>query len=319
MDDDPPVAVLPHHVPPESAAEFADAVGDRLPEGALVRAATPDRTAERLPEADAVVTYRLGAEEREAAPDLRWIQALSAGVEHYDREALDEAGVVLTNASGVHAEPIAEQVLGYLLAFRRGFPQAFRQQRRGVWERVSGGELADDAVGILGVGAIGSRVAELVDAVGCRVVGTKRDTSTVPDAVDRVFTPGDIDRMLERADHLVVACPLTDETRGLVGADELRLLDSEAVVVNVARGEVIDQEALVRSLRGHRIGGAALDVFAEEPLPPESPLWDLSNVIVTPHTAGSTPHYTRRCADLFVENYRHFRAGDLGAMTNRVV
>lgn len=312
-----PVAVIPHLVSPETAREFASAVGDRA---TLRRASTPAETRELLPEAAALVTFRLPEDVWTAAGNLRWIQVLSAGVDHLDLDAVADHDVALTNASGVHAEPIAEQVLGYMLTFERRLHEAARNQHRGIWESPGeAGELADRTVGIVGVGAIGSRVAELAAAFGCEVVGTKRDPSEAPDAVDEIYPADEYWELLDRADHLVLACPLTDETRGLIGADELRALSPEAVLVNIARGEVVDQDALVRTLRRGGIAGAALDVFAEEPLPDDSPLWDLSNVVVTPHMAGSTPHYVERCADIFAGNYERFREGGLARFRNRVV
>lgn len=306
---DYPTVLIPHTVPPEAAGEFEAELGDRVPADALVRATTPAQSRERLPGADVLVAFRPPPGVPGEAPELRWIQALSSGVNHYDRAALSDAGVALTNAAGVHAEPIGEQVLGYLLTFERGLHEAARNQHEDRWQRIEGGELAGKTVGVIGLGAIGGRVAELASAFGTTVLGTKRDLSSVPDAVDEAFPAEEYWPVLERADHLVIACPLTEQTRGLIGADELRVLGSDAVLVNVARGEVVDQSALVRALRGRRIGGAALDVFEEEPLPEDSPLWDLPNAVVTPHMAGTTPAYLRRCADVFAENYERFRDG----------
>jgi phosphoglycerate dehydrogenase-like enzyme len=315
---DPPLVLIGHDVSPERTAEFRDAVGDRVPADALVATTAPDQTRDRLPDADAAVAFRFPSERLEVADRLRWIQALSAGVDHYDRDALVDRGIALTNASGVHAEPLAEQVLGYLLTFERNLHEFARNQHRGVWQRNGGGELRDRTVGIVGVGAIGTRVAELASAFDSTVLGTKRDPTDVPSVLDGVYGPDGLWELLERADYLVVACPLTDETRGLIGTDQLRVLSEDAVVVNIARGEIIDQDALVAALQARTIRGAALDVFEDEPLPSDSPLWDLPNAVVTPHVGGSTPHYLERCADLFVENYERFRAGDLEGLRNRV-
>jgi phosphoglycerate dehydrogenase-like enzyme len=193
------------------------------------------------------------------------------------------------------------------------------QKERGVWERVTGGgELAGKTVGIVGLGAIGTRVAELAQAYRMTVIGTKRDPATAPDAVDEAFGPAGLGELLDRADYLVLACPLTEETEGLIGSTELRRMDDEAVLVNIARGEVVDQDALVRSLQYHSIRGAGLDVFAEEPLSPDSELWDLSNVVITPHNAGSTPRYAERLAGIFAANYERYQTGGVEALENRV-
>ena len=298
-----------------------DPLPDHLPDDLAVRVATsPEESLDLAAAAEVVISGRLPDGLLEAAPELRWVQAMSAGVDYLPLDDLAEHGVALTTASGVHAEPIGEQVLGYMTAFERGLHEAMHQQHRGVWERVGGGgELAGKTVGVVGLGAIGTRVAELARAYRMEVLGTKRDPTTAPDAVDEAFGPDGLGELLDRSDYLVLACPLTDETRGLIGRQELRRLDDEAVLVNIARGEVVDQDALVRSLQNHGIGGAGLDVFEEEPLPPDSVLWDLSNVIVTPHNAGSTPRYAERLAGLFAENYESYREAGVDALANRAV
>jgi phosphoglycerate dehydrogenase-like enzyme len=162
-------------------------------------------------------------------------------------------------------------------------------------------------------------VAELASTVGMDVLGVKRDTSTYHDAVDEIFPPDALHTVLGRSDYVVLACPLTEETEGMIGARELASIGPDGVLVNVARGRVVDRDALVRQIREGYLGGAALDVTDPEPLPPESPLWDSSDVIVTPHMAGGSPAFPRRCAELFVENYRRYVEGELDEMVNRVV
>ena len=316
---DSPRLLIPYHVPPSRTNELLDALADDLPADSLVVADTPAESRELAPAADGIVTYHLDDDLLDAAENLRWIQCLSAGVDHYDFDALRERGIALTNSSGIHAEPIAEQVLCYLLMFERGLVQATRQQSRGVWERFEGGELRGKTLGVVGVGAIGQRVAQVCSALGMRVLGTKRDTSEVPDGVDELYAADDYHRLLLDADYVVLACPLTDETEGLLGREEFRLMSEESVLVNIARGGVVDEAAMTRALQNRAIRGAALDVFETEPLPPESPLWDLSNVVVTPHMAGSTPKKPERWRDIIVGNYEALAAGDVDAMVNRIV
>ncbi|MFA9503175.1 D-2-hydroxyacid dehydrogenase [Natrinema sp. H-ect1] len=268
-------------------------------------------------DAEALVTHRLPDEILEAADGLEWVQALSAGTDRFDHGALADRGVALTNVSGIHAKPIGQQVLGYLLHFERGFDRAIAQQDDREWERYMGGELGDRTVGIVGVGAIGSNVADYCRTFEARVIGTKRDPTDAPESVDEIYGPDGLESVLAESDYLVVACPLTDETRGLLDAKALATLPEDAVLVNIARGKVVDQAALVDALETGDLGGAALDVFEEEPLPEESPLWDRDDVLVTPHMAGSTPHYWERCADVFLRNYDRFRDGE--ALENRVV
>ncbi|WP_281195197.1 D-2-hydroxyacid dehydrogenase [Halorubrum sp. F4] len=292
-----------------------------------------------LPAADRIETARTAAETRAAIGDVNvvltvrpvsetlpdgaapdWIQTLNAGVDSYDLAELDARGVAVTNASGVAANPIAEQVLGYLLAFERRIHRGIRQQEReGVWRDYSAGELRGKTLGIVGVGAIGTRVAELATGFDLEVIGTKRTPETAPDVVDEAYPPSGLSELLVRSDHVVLACPLVEETRGLIGREELMAMGSDAVLVNVARGEVVDEPALETALQQGRIRGAALDVFEEEPLPADSPLWNLPNAIITPHMAGSTPKYADRIGDLFAENYERYADGELDELRNRVV
>ncbi|UPW00904.1 D-2-hydroxyacid dehydrogenase [Halorussus gelatinilyticus] len=316
---DEPTVLIPHYVSKSARDGLSAELADLRPDLYLSVAATPPETDEQLSRAEVVLTGRFPAEKLDAAPELEWVQALSAGVDSFDREALSDAGVALTSASGIHAEPIGEQVLAYLLTFERNVQKGMNQKHRGVWENYGGRELRDETVGILGLGAIGGRVAELASAFGTRVVGTKRNPESAPDAVDEAYGPDGLYDVLAQSDYVVVAVPLTDETRGLVGEEEIRTMQSSAVLVNVARGEIVDEAALTTALQQGHLRGAALDVFEEEPLPAESPLWDLSNVVITPHMAGSTPHYYDRCASLFAENYEWFVAGELDAIENRMV
>lgn len=311
--------LLAHTVSPNRSSDLVPALEKRLPAGAVENAVTPDETAEKVVGADMLVVGRLDESWLEEGRQLQLLQTLWAGVDLYPLDSIEESGVAMANAAGIHARPIAEHVLGFMLQFERGLLAAVEHHQRGVWEVVSGGELGAKTVGIIGVGAIGSRVAELASALGMETIGTKRDTSSVPDALDQVFAASEVHDVLGRADYLVLSCPLTDETEGLIGMDELRLLDRDAVVINVARGEILDQDALVRALQYGIIDGAALDVFEEEPLPPDSLLWDLSNVVITPHMAWRSPNTTERWADLIAENFRAVVADDAASITNRVV
>ena len=311
--------VLIPHPFSENAKRTLEGVVSDL-QGATARVAeTPAETLTGFETATIAFTPRLPDEWRERATELEWAQATSAGYDHYDLDAIEEAGIVLTTAAGIHAQPIAEQALGAMLAFERNLLKARDQHADGTWLRFSGGELASKTVGIVGVGAIGTRVAQLASAVGSTVVGTKRDVSTVPDGVDDLYPPSELDAVLRRSAYLVLACPLTPETRGLIDREALETMPRDAVIVNVARGEVIDEEAIVEALQQGRIGGAALDVFEDEPLPAEPRLWDLPNVLVTPHMAGSMPAYYERVGDVFRENYDRFESGDLEGMRNRIV
>ena len=318
--------VLVHHsVPAVFGREFARDLCSRL-DAALPSAdrietvTTAAESGATIGDADVVLTVRpIGDELPDGtAPD--WVQTLNSGVDSYDLDALADRGVAVTNAAGVAANPIAEQVLGYLLVFERRIHKGIRQQERdGIWRDYSAGELGGKTLGIVGVGAIGTRVAELASAFDMEVIGTKRTPETAPDVVDEAYSPSGLPELLARSDYVVLACPLVEATRGLIGSEELMSMRSDAVLVNVARGEVVTESALETALQQGRIRGAALDVFEEEPLPPESPLWDLPNAVITPHMAGSTPKYADRIGELFEENYRRYVSGDLDDLRNRVV
>lgn len=282
-------------------------------------ASTPAETRDRLPEADMLVVGRFDESWLDAVEDLTLIQTLWSGVDLYPLDEIDSAGLALANAAGIHAEPIAEQVLGYLLQFERKLRDAAENQRRGVWESVRGGELRGKTLGIVGVGAIGTRVAELAEPFDMEIIGTKRTLTEQPDPVDELLAADEYPELLQRSDYVVLACPLTEETEGLIGIEELRLLGRDGILVNVARGEIVEQDSLVRALQSGHIRGAALDVFDEEPLPPDSLLWDLSRAVVTPHMGWTTPRTAERVAELIADNYQAVDSGDDAAIRNRVL
>jgi phosphoglycerate dehydrogenase-like enzyme len=311
--------VLAHTVSPDRSAALHTELTQRLPDGTVLDAVLPAETDELVSRADMLVVGRLEESWLEASDSLQLLQTLWAGVDLYPIDSIEESEIAMANAAGVHARPIAEQVLGYMLTFERRLLDAVDNHGRGVWESLSGGELGSKTVGIIGVGAIGSRVAALASAFGMETLGTKRDLSTVPDDIDKIFPADEYHELLTRSDYVVVACPLTDETEGLLGSDEFRLLDSDAVLINVARGGIVEQDDLVRALQYGLIDGAALDVFDEEPLPPDSLLWDLSNVIVTPHMAWTSTETTRRWADVIEQNYRAVASNDTESIVNRVI
>ena len=302
-----------------NATALESAVAERNRNVDLRIARTPEETAAIAPDVEVLLSSFVEPALLERMASLRWIQALSAGVDSLDLDLLRDRELLLTNAAGVHAQPIAEQVLGYMLAFERRFGRAADNERRGVWERYTGGELAGKTLGVIGVGEIGSRIAEVADAIGMCVVGTKQDPADVPEGVEWVGAPDRLYDVLVEADYVIVACPLTDETRGLLGSDEIGAMKDDAVLINVARGEIVDEQALTNAVKQRIIRGAALDVFETEPLPPKSPLWDLTNVFVTPHNAGSTPKLPDRIAEIFLENYDAFADGETERMRNRVL
>jgi len=297
------------------AAQEADRIRDAFDttfdrDVALAVATTAEESIDLIEDAEVALTLALSEEQVAAADSLQWVQAMNAGVDSYPTERLAERGITLTNSAGIHGEQIGQQVLGYLLLFERRIYEGMRQQRAGEWSRYDAGELGDETLGVVGCGAIGGRVAEFGQTMGMDVVGTKRDPSTAPDAVDDCYGADDLDAVLDRSDYLVVACPLTDETHGLIGEPELARLDDDAVLVNIARGPIVDQDALIAALEDDGLRGAALDVSDPEPMPEDSPLRSMPNVVMTPHVAGATPYYFDRAVELFARNYRHYVDGE---------
>lgn len=297
-------------------------------EVAQVTCKTPEDMLPLLGEPEVLYTYHANFSP-EQAPRLRWVQLSSAGADHLLDKPIMRSDIAITTASGIHAVPIAEYVLGSMLAFARRFHMYLPMQQKhewpkGRWSALLGGELRGATIGIIGYGSIGREIGRLAKAFGMRVLASKRNPARredtgyrVPGAgdarmeyVDQVFGPDELSEMVSACDYVVAALPLTPETRGLVSESVIRAMKPTAYFVNISRGEVVDEEALIRALREGNIAGAGLDVFRQEPLPPDSPLYDLPNVILTPHISGATAAYNDRATDLFAENLRRYLAGE---------
>ena len=223
-----------------------------------------------------------------------------------------ERGLIVTNARGVFSRPIAEYVVMMALAIARRLPQLLELQRERTWQPLRGRELGELTIGIVGYGSIGVELARLLEPFGCRIVATRRHPERGAGDAPNVRLHGldRLDDVLRESDIVVVAAPLTEQTAGLIGAEQLANMREDAWIVNIARGALIDEVALRRALASGWIGGAVLDVFREEPLPPESPLYETPNLIITPHTSWASNRVAERTVDLFVENLRAFRAGE---------
>lgn len=250
------------------------------------------------------------AEMTRNAPRLRWIQATSAGIaETIRRAGLYETDLVFTTAAGVHANSLAEFALFGLLYFYRGVPHLLRWQAEHHWERYTNRELTGARVLVVGLGGVGRAVARRCALFGLEVWGSRRTAGTPPDGVTRLVPYRDIRSVLPEIDGLILACPLTEQTHRLIGRDELAVMKPSAVLVNIARGPVVDEAALIDCLRAGRLAGAALDVFEKEPLPAESPLWAMPNVLISPHSASTVQQENQRIVDLFCENLRRYLDG----------
>jgi phosphoglycerate dehydrogenase-like enzyme len=252
------------------------------------------------------------------APRLRWIQGIGAGVEQFAKAGVLREQVVVTNASGVSSASMAEFVIGRLLQMWKRFREADRHQRTHAYERIYGRTFAGSTLGIVGMGSIGRAVAERARALGLHVLGQTRSGSAGgdPGPAHELVGPDRLHEMLARCDAVVVAAPETPETFHLIDAAALAAMPAGCVLVNVARGSLVDEAALVASLRAGHLGGAALDVFEEEPLPGESPLWDLPNVYVSAHSSVSVDRYLDDVFELFVDNAGRTLRGE--ELRNRV-
>ena len=246
-------------------------------------------------------------------PKLRWIHTFSAGVDRYLPELATHERILLTNNSGAYDVPIAEHVIAMIFAAAKKVPEHLAAQGRHEWQRESPhAEVRGATLVILGLGSIGTELARLAAGVGMRVVGIRRDARADRPApgVERIVPPERLAEAAADADYLAVAAPLTPQTKGMVSAEVLRALKPTAWVINIARGPIVDEAALVAALAEKRIGGAALDVFDTEPLPETSPLWSLDNAIITPHISNSSPRLRARSLALVTENVRRFKAGE---------
>lgn len=281
----------------------------------LVSGLSAEERLQRAAEFHGADAHLLSPEFLGAATALRWAQSWSAGVDRYMEldELLQREEVVLTNMKGVHGPVIAEHVMAMLLSMCRALPAFERAQERGEWDRRAGSgqrALAGSTLLVVGMGGIGTEVARRAHAFDMEILATVRTTRAAPDFVDELGTSADLERFLPRADVVVICLPLTDETRGLFDAARLAQLRQGAILINIARGPIVDTGALLAALESGHLGGACLDVTDPEPLPPGHPLWARDDVLITPHTAGAAALTGTRRDALFRENLRRFGAGE---------
>ncbi|MCT9097268.1 D-2-hydroxyacid dehydrogenase [Haloarchaeobius sp. HME9146] len=274
----------------------------------VVDAATVDATTDSLDSYDAVVTLAYHEEYLDA---VDWIHSIQTGIDRFPLDDLREHDVTLTSSTGIHGPAIGETVAGYMLSFSRRLLPAVKAQTRREWSPPEWDEaftLTGEQVCIVGLGALGKGIVDRANGLGMEVVGVRRSGEPV-DGVEEVYTPDELHTAIRDARFLVLAVPLVEETRRMVGAEEFDLLDDDAILVNVARGPVVDESALIAALESGSIAGAALDVFETEPLPEDSPLWEFENVLVTPHCAGFTEDYYRNVAGIVRENVENIERG----------
>lgn len=300
--DAPDIVVLRQKVHGLGADAYTTTLQDRLPDYDIVHASTPAEERQYLRSAPVATGFDIKPDLIEDS-ELQYFACVYAGTGHLDLDAFAEHGIAVTNASGVHAPNIGEQVLGFLLTFARGLHEGWRRKQHDEWRSYQTRELHGSTVTIVGMGALGQAITKRLDPFGVDTIGI-RHSPEKGGPTDEVYgyDTEEIHRAAARSDYFVIAAPLTDLTRNLVDAELLRTLPPDAVLVNVGRGGIVDTDALVDALRTNAIRGAALDVTAPEPLPGDHPLWTFENVVLTPHNAGHTPAYWERMTDIIEAN-----------------
>jgi len=277
----------------------------------VVRSESREHALELAADAEVILAGHWSDQLWKAAPHLRWVQSGGAGVERFLTPDFIASPIILTNAAGVYAIPIADHVMAFVLHFSRGFGRLLRSQLEHRWgEEVEPDELTGKTLGIVGLGGIGAEVARRAKGFGMRVIAVRRRPERPSRFADEVRGPDALPWLLAESDYVALCSALTPATRHLIGEEELGRMKPTAYITNIGRGGLIDEPALIAALQANQIAGAGLDVFATEPLPADSPLWDMPNVLITPHTSGSSPRSHDRLMELFCQNLRRYLAGE---------
>jgi phosphoglycerate dehydrogenase-like enzyme len=305
------IAVLRRGTEGLSMDDYGDAIRSRLPDWTVDVAGTPREERELVERARVATGISISEELVRAAENLELFVVASSGCGHLPLDTLAEEGVSLANAAGIHAPGIAEQVLGNILVFSRRLHRGWRQKQRCEWRHYQADELTGSTVTVVGMGSIGETIVERLSGFDVSTIGV-RYTPEKGGPTDEVigFEDEAFHRALSRTDYLVLSSPLTSMTRGIIDSEAIKTLPPDAVLINVARGELVDTDALTHGLQTGNLRGAALDVTDPEPLPADHPLWKLQNVFITPHMGGHTPEHWPRLADILAENARALEAGE---------
>jgi phosphoglycerate dehydrogenase-like enzyme len=288
-----------------SAADYKKSLEPKFPDLSIHAAAKEEEIGDFIEKAEILLINRISDHLIKRASKLRWIQAITTGVDHIISLPSLRKEVLITSTRGIHGPQMSEMALLLMLALNRNLPRVIRNQDRSVWERWPGRLLYQRKVGILGVGVIGEEIARKCHAFGMKVFGfdiVKRDINVV----HYFYGPEDLLKILPELDYFIIVAPLTHQTKKMVGAREFNSMKSSAFLINLGRGEILDEEALIEALKNRKIAGAALDVFQEEPLPKHHPLWSLEDVILTPHVGGMSEIYVEQVLSIFEENLRRF-------------
>jgi D-2-hydroxyacid dehydrogenase (NADP+) len=295
---------------------FSERLRREFPQIEIVHLPDYKRMDEEIADAEIVISWSVRPQQIAAAKKLRWIHSTAAAVHQLIFPELVNSDVVLTNAREVHGPVVAEHVIALIFALAKKIPDSVRLQEKHVWgqqllwdELPRVREVAGATVGMVGLGSIGRSVVKSAKALGMRVMAVREHPEKGSEGADAVFGPAQIDEVFRQADYVVLAAPVTNSTKAIVNAERLALMKPDACLINVGRGPLVDESALANALREKKIGGAVLDVFPKEPLAADSPLWDVPNLLITPHTAALTDKLWERQYALFAENLRRYLNG----------
>jgi phosphoglycerate dehydrogenase-like enzyme len=300
-----------------NAEEYKRALEPEFPELLIRACKAENEVGDFIEKARILLTFNISDELIRKATTLEWIQALGTGVDAILGLSSLPKGVLLTSTRGIHGPQMSELAMLLMLALSRRFPDTVRNQDRAEWDRWPAELLSGKKVGILGLGAVGEHIARKCKAFGMTVYGVNRSEKQV-EVVDRFFGLEGLLTVAREVDYFIVVVPLTSETRGMVGAEVFSAMKPGAYLLNLARGPVVDEKALIRALESGRIAGAGLDVFDEEPLPPSHLFWKMKNVIVTPHIGGTHTNYVEQVLPIFRENLRRYFKDERHTLINRV-
>jgi D-2-hydroxyacid dehydrogenase (NADP+) len=301
----------------KQADEYKRALKPKFPEVRIHAAISEKEVGDFISKAHIILTFKISDGLLQRASNLRWIQALATGVDALVRLPSLKQEVLLTSTRGIHGPQMSEMAVLLMLALNRKFPEIVRNQDKGVWKSWPAELLYRKKVGILGLGVTGEAIARKCKSFGMVVYGVKRSRKELT-FVDHVCGPEDLIKVAREVDFLIIAVPSTSETYRMVGAEVLSSMKHTAFLINLARGEIVDEEALISALESEKIAGAALDVFCQEPLPQEHPFWRMKNVIITPHMGGTSTIYVDQALSIFEKNLWLFLKGETQNLINLV-
>ena len=300
-----------------NAQEFKKRLEPQFPELIIHTATTEEEVGDFIEKADILLAVRISDELIRKASRLQWIQVTITGTDYILNLPSLRKDIIITSTRGIHGPQMSEMAFLLMLALNRGFPRVVRNQDRKIWERWPAKLLYQKTVGILGVGAIGEEIARKCKAFGMTVLGIDIVKRNI-EAVDHFYGPEELLRVIPEIDYFVIVAPSTPQTQKMVAAEVLSSMKPSSFLINIGRGEVVDEEALINALRAGKIAGAALDVFCEEPLPKHHPFWGMQNVIITPHVGGMCDIYVDQVMSILVENLRRFVRGERRNLINYI-